>query len=78
MINELLEFTHGSPSNIVMAQTDYATFVHQLLEEIRPEVQDKSVVLKCENEPPSVKLLFDPHRLTHVFYNLIHNAVDVI
>ncbi len=76
MINELLEFTRGSQSNIVLAQTDYAAFVNQLLEEIRPEVHEKAVVLECKNEPPTVQLPLDPHRLTHVFYNLIHNAVD--
>lgn len=76
MINELLEFTRGSQSNIVMATTDYATFVNQLVEEIRPEVHEKAVTLECENEPPAIKLPLDPHRLTHVFYNLIHNAMD--
>ena len=76
MINELLEFTRGSQSNIVMAQVEYAAFVNQLLEEILPEVQAKSVVLECVNEPPKVKLLLDGQRLTHVFYNLIHNAMD--
>jgi signal transduction histidine kinase len=78
MINELLEFTRGSQSAIVLAQTHYAQYLHQLLEELRPEVAERSVQLECENEPPGVYLLIDPQRLTHVFYNLIHNACDAM
>jgi signal transduction histidine kinase len=78
MINELLEFTRGSQASIVLAETDYAAYVHQLLEELRPEVKEKSVELVLESEPPDLHLLLDPGRLTHVFYNLIHNAVDAM
>jgi signal transduction histidine kinase len=78
MINELLEFTRGTQSSIVLGATDYGAYVNQLLEEIRPESQEKSVELVCENEPPSISVLLDPGRLTHVFYNLIHNAVDAM
>ena len=76
MMNELLEFTRGPRSNMMLAETDYASYIHQLLEELRPEVRDKSVELFCENDPPSVKLQLSPHRLTHLFYNLVHNAMD--
>jgi signal transduction histidine kinase len=78
MINELLEFTRGTQSAIVLAQTNYARFVEQLLEEIRPEVAEKAVTLYCETPPPDVTLLLDPQRLTHVFYNLLHNAVEAM
>ncbi|MEW6302852.1 MAG: ATP-binding protein [Verrucomicrobiota bacterium] len=76
MINELLEFTRGSQTANVLAETNYAQYVNVLVEEIRPEVAEKRVSLDYENEPPQIRLLLDPHRLTHVFYNLIHNAVD--
>ncbi len=76
MISELLEFTRGEKSNVALASNDYTAFVNQLLDELRPEVHAKAVVLECETELPAIKLPFDPHRLTHVFYNLIHNAVD--
>jgi len=78
MINELLEFTRGSQTANVLALTDYGTFVQQTLEEIRPEIAEKSIGLSCENPPPAVALLLDPHRLIHVFLNLIHNAVDAM
>ena len=78
MINELLEFTRGSASTVVLARTDYADFVKQLVEDIRPEVDAKSVKLELENEPPVIALLLDPTRLPHVFYNIINNACDAM
>ena len=78
MINELLEFTRGSQTASVLAMIDYQQYVSELLEEIRPEVAEKSVALISETAPPKVRLLMDPRRLTHVFYNLIHNAVDAM
>src|SRR5438552_517614 len=78
MINELLEFTRGSASTVVLARTDYADFVKQLVEDIRPEVDAKSVKLELENEPPVTALLLDPTRLPHVFYNIINNACDAM
>lgn len=78
MINELLEFTRGSQTASVLAMMDFQAYVLELVEEIRPEVAEKSVALITETQPPSVRLLMDPRRLTHVFYNLIHNAVDAM
>ena len=78
MINELLEFTRGSQSANVLALTDYGVFIEQMIEELRPEVAEKSVSLSCENPPPAATLLLDPRRLIHVFLNLIHNAVDAM
>lgn len=78
MVNELLEFTRGLQSSIVLAETDYRAYVHRLLEEIQPELGESSVILECENEPPAVTLLLDPSRLIHVFTNLINNAVDAM
>lgn len=78
MINELLEFTRGSQSSIVLAETDYGFYVRQLVEEIEHEIAVKRVTLDIENEPPNTRMLIDPNRLSHVFYNLIHNAVDAM
>lgn len=76
MINELLEFTRGSQTAVVLAATDYGVYVKTLVEEIAAEVKDKGVEVVFETQPPHVHALIDPHRLTHVFYNLINNAVD--
>jgi signal transduction histidine kinase len=77
MINELLEFTRGSQNPIVLARTNYGQFLQQILEELRPESGERHVQIVCE-EIPDVDLLFDPQRLTHVFFNLVHNAVDAM
>lgn len=78
MITELLEFTRGSQTSIILAETDYATYVTALIEELRTEVSVKRVSIEFENPPPAVTVLVDPARLTHVFYNLVHNAVDAM
>ena len=78
LVNEIMEFTQGSRDAFVAAPTDYETFVQQLIEEIRPEIELKSASIRLENPPPPVKLLLDPKRLRRVFYNLIHNATDAM
>lgn len=78
MLNELLEFTRGSQNSVVLARNNYPRFVALVLEELRPEVQEKHVELVCEKPPPDIDLLLDPQRLTRVFFNLVHNAVDAM
>jgi signal transduction histidine kinase len=78
MVNELLEFTQGSHTNVVMALIDYKSFVESLVEEIRPEVALKSVTIEYLNQPPPVQLRIDPQRLSRVFHNLIGNAADAM
>lgn len=78
MLNELLEFTRGSQNSIVLAKTNYAKFVQQTIEELRPEVTEKHVELALEGQAPDMELLIDPQRLTRVFFNLVHNAVDAM
>ncbi len=78
LVNEILEFTQGSHTTFIHAAIDYATFVEQLVDEIRPEIDLKSSTIELENPPPSVKLLLNPKRLRRVFYNLIHNATDAM
>jgi signal transduction histidine kinase len=78
MISELLEFTRGSQTSAVLTETKYAQFLQPLIEELRGEVSIKSVTIELDGEPPNVTLLLDPARLTNVFYNLVHNAVDAM
>jgi signal transduction histidine kinase len=78
MINELLEFSRGGTSTMLLSTGDYGAFVTQLLEEIRLEAAGRKVTVECENPPPQVSLPFDPRRLTNVFYNLIHNAIEAM
>ncbi len=78
MVNELLEFTRGAHTAFVLAQADYATFVNQLIDEMKPEIAARGVALELENPPPAVKVELNPPRLTRVFHNLIHNATDAM
>lgn len=79
LVNEILEFTQGGNQSLfVLAPVEYDAFVHQLLDEIRPEIDLKSTSIELESTPPSVKLLLNPKRLRRVFYNLIHNATDAM
>jgi signal transduction histidine kinase len=76
LIGEILEFTRGMQQPTVLGPVDYGTFVQQTMEEVRPELEVKSVSVEKEGEFPSVQLLFNPKRLRRVFLNLLHNATD--
>jgi signal transduction histidine kinase len=78
MINELLEFTRVSQATTVLALSDYGSFLEQILKDIQSEISSKTVTLVWGNPPPRVKVLMDPRRLTHVCFNLIHNAVEAM
>jgi len=78
MIGEILDFTQGSQSAVILAPFEYSQFVQRLLEEIRPEAALKSASLELDSPLPEVKLLLDPKRLRRVFHNLIHNATDAM
>jgi signal transduction histidine kinase len=78
MINELMEFTRGERSPMVLARLDFQTFLTQILEEIRHELRARGVEVVREGQPPAVALPFDPHRLTNVLWNLVNNALDAM
>lgn len=78
MVNELLEFARGSQTNFVLARVAYPEYVRQMLDDIRPETELKSVTLVLENEPPNVRMRINPPRLTRVFHNFINNATDAM
>lgn len=78
LIGEILDFTQGAQSDVVLAPADYGAFVQQLVKELGPEVSLKSVTIEVENSPPAVELLVHAKRLRRVFYNLIHNATDAM
>ena len=78
MINELLEFTRGNTSGKVVGSTNLAHFVARVVDDIGSEVAEKGITLVCVNPAPDRFVLLDPQRMTHVFYNLITNAVEVM
>jgi len=78
MIGEILDFIQGAQAAVMLVPTDYGQFVQQVLAELRPEVEVRSVALELETEPPAVRLLLDSRRIRRVFFNLVHNAADAM
>ena len=76
MINELLEFTRGSHTTVIMSPSNYRRFISQFVDEYQQEVRDKGSELVIEGDPPDVEVFFEPQRLSHVLSNLINNALD--
>lgn len=78
MISEILEFTQSSSAASILTPIDYGEFVRRLAAELEPETALKSATLKQEGTPNQARVLADPKRLRRVFYNLVHNATDVM
>jgi signal transduction histidine kinase len=78
MIGDVLEFTQSRRDETALALTNYRNFVRDLLIELQAEAAIKSTNVELENEPPAVQVLLDPRRLRRVFFNLVHNATDVM
>ena len=78
MINELLDFSRGSRTSLLLSPRDFGAFVAEVLEEIGPQAEDRGVSIETENEPPSVSINIDPTRLARVFFNLINNSLDAM
>lgn len=78
MVGDILFFTQGAKKDAVLKPGDYQAFVLELLGDLRAEAELKSAQIELENQPPAVAVLFDPRRLSRVFFNLVHNATDVM
>jgi signal transduction histidine kinase len=78
MVGDILDFTRGTRAEAVLGTTEYAGFVQQVIEEIRPEVELRDSRLEIQTPIPSIQLPLDPKRLRRVFVNLIHNATDAM
>lgn len=78
LVNDILDFTKGSGEKVALVHTDYAGYVQSLAQELRPELELRSVRIEFETPPPAVKLPLNPRRLSRVFHNLIGNAVDAM
>jgi signal transduction histidine kinase len=78
MVAEILNFTQGGRTEYVLASTDYGEFVQQVIEELRPEIEQRKCRLNAVALPAGVHLPFDPKRIRRVFHNLTHNAADAM
>lgn len=78
LVAEILDFTQGTTSDLVLPPVDFAHFIKEVLGEIRGEASLRSSMIEVENEPPSVSLPLNPKRLRRLFFNLVHNATDAM
>ncbi len=78
MVAEVLDFTQGDHSDVIMPPMDFSYFMRYELETLRLETSRRQVKLEVENEPPQVSLLLNPKRLRRVFHNLVHNSTEAM
>jgi signal transduction histidine kinase len=78
LLNDILEFTRGSPQEIGFAKIEFNIFIERVVNELEQELASKGVTIEIQNPPPAVRLPLNPPRLSRVFYNIILNAVDVM
>jgi signal transduction histidine kinase len=76
MVSDILEFTRGGSVQPSLTPIEYAEFVRPVIDEIAKEIAPKEIVVEMMTPVPLVKVPINPRRLSRVFYNLMHNAVD--
>jgi signal transduction histidine kinase len=78
MVGDILIFSEGERKDRQVKPADYRAFVMDLVADLRIEAELKHAHIEMENIPPAVFIPFEPRRLSRVFYNLLHNATDVM
>jgi signal transduction histidine kinase len=78
MLNDILDFTRGTPQQMLFAKLEFNIFIERVVGEFRPELETKGIKVEIVNPPPEIKLSLNPQRLSRVFYNIVFNAVDVM
>jgi signal transduction histidine kinase len=78
LVGEILDFTLGSPPDLILPPVDFPRFIQGVLEEVRGEASLRSSILVLENAPPQVAVPLNPKRIRRLFLNLIHNATDAM
>jgi signal transduction histidine kinase len=77
-VNDILDFTRGTPQGLVFAKLEFNIFIERIISEFRQEIASKGITIEFDNPPPESKLPLNPQRLSRVMYNIIFNAVDVM
>jgi signal transduction histidine kinase len=78
LVNDILDFTRGTPQRLVFAKLEFNLFLERVLGEFRQEIASKGVAIELEGPAPASKLSMNPQRLSRVFYNVIFNAVEAM
>jgi signal transduction histidine kinase len=76
MLNELIEYARPSGRQPSMSTVDFAPYLNSLVEDSRQEFAEGKVALELANPPPEIEVSIEAPRLSRVFYNLVHNAMD--
>lgn len=78
LVTGILDFTQSAPARTSLPPVSYREFIQTLINELQTDRYLKTATLHLENEPPDIKLRFDPNRLRRVIFNLVDNAVDMM
>jgi signal transduction histidine kinase len=79
LVSDILLFTDTKQAAAgVLKEGDYQGFILGLHADLNAEAELKSAKVELENIPPPLELKFDPRRLSRVFFNLVHNATDMM
>ena len=78
MVSDILVFMEGKQTDAEIKPANYHAFVLDLIADLRAEAEPRDVHIQMQNEPPAIRVQFNPRRLSRVFYNLVHNAADMM
>ena len=78
MVSDILIFTQRARRDADLKPGDYRAFILEMIGDLRSEAELKNAHIEMENDPPAVRVRFDPRRLSRVFFNLVGNATDVM
>ena len=78
MVNDILEFTRGTSTAPRLVPENFARFVRDFVDDVRPELELRGIQLELTSNPPEVAIGLNRQRLVRVLHNLIGNAVDAM
>jgi signal transduction histidine kinase len=78
LISDILIFTESKRTDAELKSADYRAFVLELITNLRTEAELKDAQIEMPDGPPAILVRLDARRLSRVFYNLVHNATDVM
>jgi signal transduction histidine kinase len=77
LIADMLHFTQ-SGTTLILRPVNFADYVESLLQELRPDLELRSVTLQSANPPPAITVNLDTKSIRRVFHNLTHNAAEAV
>ena len=78
MVGDILEYTRSQQPETAFTRVNYSDFIREILPDLQAETETKSTRVELQNQPPAGALSLDRRRLRRVFFNLAHNATDMM